>query len=600
MKKVWFFLTFLSFVCIIEWEEFLFIHYNKNMKNKKFTLKLGFLAAAVWCFSLSFTSATVFRLNIDKIESLSEVYLSDKIIPIHFADNWNDFGWFFYFSNGLIEETTWEEDPGWETDPEITTGYYVTIDNNDLPWRTETYECDRQIKWFYYNAERWERLWPLDQETWSSIWVDTTWGFYTMCQKEWYTEKLRECLTKASNGVTDFESCKKAERISFATDGDGYYGYIKHTYSGQEMALIAGVNYNPGSYSKFIPISSGGWFSPSFVRIGNKYPVWFVYDYNWWVWLVWCRVTPLGTIKNIITEYNRSDVSYDLNKMFREIGGELHYNGTDADCSNAVWDPLIWVVIEWVVWMGEMWNDNKFGVIWNQMNQKMQYFSSADINNNTIINYARKKAELLCRWKWKSWRDALSTNWDVLCVDGRDVEHSISKETKHKLQTLIVKNWNVTIRPFDYNEEGYYDIFIDSWNLIIDEPADTQKFVFDKNWFPTSYGTEQFSTDVNTAGEYTWDYAAIGSFIRWNFIVNWNIKSAWGSGLQNKYFMHWKISTRDDFDTLLDTFKWRCNYWNATDGTYCPMSIRWKWENPYDNASLVIIDQNYNSPFFND
>ena len=599
MKKVWFFLTFLSFVCIIEWEEFLFIHYNKNMKNKKITLKLGFLAAVVWCFSLSFTSATVFRLNIDKIESLSEVYLSDKIIPIHFADNWNDFGWFFYFSNGLIEETTWEEDP--ETIPEITGGYYVTIDNNSLG--IETYECDRQIKWFYYNAERWERLWPLDQETWASIWVDTTWGFYTMCQKEWYKEALSGCLYKASlPWREDFESCKKAVRISFATDGDGYYGYIKHTYSGQEMALIAGVNYNPGSSSKFIPISSGGWFSPSFVRIGNKYPVWFVYDYNWWVWLVWCRVRLeiWGSIEDIITRYNSYAVSYDLNKMFREIGGELHYDGIDADCSNAVWDPLIWVVIEWVVWMGEMWNDNKFGVIWNQMNQKMQYFSSADINNNTIINYARKKAELLCRWKWKSWWDILSTNWDVLCVDDRNVDYSISKDTKRKWQTLIVKNWDVTIRPFDNNEEGYYDIFIDSWNLIIDERDGTQKFVFDKNWFPTSYGTEQFSTDVNTAGEYTWDYAAIGSFIRWNFIVNWNIKSDWGSGLQNKYFMHWKISTRDDFDTLLDTFKWRCNYWNATDGTYCPMSIRWKWENPYDNASLVIIDQNYDSPFFND
>ena len=256
------------------------------MKNKKMTLKLSLLALVIWCFGLSFTSATFFRLNIERVETLSEKYLSDKIIPIHFADNWNDFGWFFYFSNGLTGDVEWSED----IPAQITTGHIVSVQRPNN--KVDTYECDRQIKWFYYNAERWERLRPLDQETWHSIWIETTWWFYTLCSQSWYANALSNCLTRAQDTTnpTDYNVCKDEVRSEFKTDGDGYYGYVWHTYSWQEMWVIVWVNYEVNSNKKFISIKENGWFSPSFIRIWNKYPVWFVYDYNWWVWLVWCRV----------------------------------------------------------------------------------------------------------------------------------------------------------------------------------------------------------------------------------------------------------------------------------------------------------------------
>jgi hypothetical protein len=33
----------------------------------------------------------------------------------------------------------------------------------------------------------------------------------------------------------------------------------------------------------------------------------------------------------------------------------------------------------------------------NQSDQKMQYFTTANVDNDTLMNYARKKAEILCR-----------------------------------------------------------------------------------------------------------------------------------------------------------------------------------------------------------
>jgi hypothetical protein len=83
---------------------------------------------------------------------------------------------------------------------------------------------------------------------------------------------------------------------------------------------------------------------------------------------------------------------------------------------------------------------------------------------------------------------------------------------------------------------------------------------------------------------------SIASFIRWNFIVNWNVKSASGDTLNNKYFIHGKITTKDTFGSLENTFAWRCDNEWGSDGNYCPKS------GPYRNASLVVIDQNYSSP----
>lgn len=576
------------------------------MKNKKMLLRLGLFAMVIWCLGLSTASATRFNLNIEKIESLSKTYLSNKIIPIHFADNWNDFGWFFYFSNGIGEDE-WIE---WET-PEEQEYYGISIRD----WSSITeYECNRQVKWFYYNAERGERLRPLDKETRATGLqnkITTSWWLYTVCSESWYVTELKKCL---DNDDEHIEDCKANVSEEYSIPGYWYYGQVTHTYSWQKMVLTVWVKYDTES-PKFVAINATGWFSPSFTRVGNQYPAWFIYDQNWWVGFVWCKIvnpsTITGSIKKLLFNYNKflqdGETNDPLSKMFYETGNNIDYKRTpdngyqdvnNVSCSNAVRDALLPIVIEWIVWMGASWNMSNFEYIWNQQDPKMQYFSSADINNNTIINYARKKAELLCRWKWPQ-NGCTSVANNIQCCKWDQTIEDLDNNT------YIVKNWNVTIKPFDsYTNPNRYDVFIDSWNLVINETDD--KFVFNSNWFPVNSNTADFSSDVTGSnGDYEWDNVAIGSFIRWNFIVNWRIK--WpeaGSGeLKNKYFIHWKVSTRDTFSSLTETFGWRCINWRDTNGEPCPLSRRnddgGSWRNPYEVAALVIIDQDYKSPLFN-
>ena len=59
------------------------------MKNKNL-FKFGLIAFAISCLGLSFTSATSFKLQIEKMNALQDA-ISNGMIPIHFADNGNDF-----------------------------------------------------------------------------------------------------------------------------------------------------------------------------------------------------------------------------------------------------------------------------------------------------------------------------------------------------------------------------------------------------------------------------------------------------------------------------------------------------------------------------
>ena len=587
---------------------------QQNMKNKKTLLRLGLFAMVMWCFGISYTSAlTRFHINSERIQSLSTDNLTNKIIPIHFADNWNDFGGFFYFSNGIWGNSEWEE--WWE---EWWEEYYgISISSwHDIA----AYECNRQVKWFYYNGERWERLRPLDKGTWSDGLQDkitTSWWLYTVCSKSGYVAALETCKNLGAD--QDSRVCEDNVKKAFPTDEHWYYGQLIHEFSWQKMILTVWVNYTnyePNSHG-FIKMDSDGWFSPSFIRIWNQYPAWFIYDQNWWVGFVLCRVgsgtNDTGAMKRFLSNYyallnwSNWENSSPLNSLFYETGDNIDYIRQNDDivgykdvyvnCSNAVRDALIPIVIEWIVGMGQSWNSANFEYQKNEMNDKMQFLSSSDINSNTIINYARKKAELLCRWKWNK--------------NGTCYKNPTSPINANPWEIYIVKNWDVKIKPLNSLQSDHYNIFIDSWNLIIEEDND-KRYVFDNNWFPVNYNKDDFWEAVGRdRSNYRENYVAVASFLKWNFIVNWRITGENGSWLNNRYFIHWKISTRDTLGTLTETFKWRCNNWIDSQEKPCPQTSPIKrnengeiiegssWNNPYEAAALVVIDQKYDSPFFN-
>ena len=550
------------------------------MSNKKvhliFWLVLAMLVGVIW----NFTSAISFKITFGGSSIPARAgYMRRNMTPIHFKDNWNNFGWFIYFSNGIGTG-------GAEADGDYT----VRLGG-------EIYECQQRAKWFYYNAERGERLWVLD-DSYSMAWVELSGGLYTRCRREWFKAAMWEC--KDSTNETAREDCEERVRGKYV-DTHGYYWMIWHKYWENEFVLAAWTNYVPDWNQRVM------WtlLAPTLIRFDNKYPVWFIYDGNGGLWFLWWEIGPDSDVKDII---NEADSRWGLENLF-----VLSWDGIAAPWLNidtTLWwsakNSLLSVIVDGLVWINR--DTRNTGIQWNQSNDKMQYFSSVNINNMQLINYAKQRAEILCRWKWEGYDDSsYTTEKSLYCFDNRGADDTIPARTG---ATIIVKNKNVQVNDmsnFDY--DWNYDIFVDSGNLIINEVTGDGLKVFKKNWFINKGKTvEEFSGYVfpilNSDGSYTWDDVVAWKFIKWNFIVNWNVKSNNWSGFEHVYFVYWKMTTKDTVDELSKVFKRRCQRWiQWTDGTPCPGEEKWVdnkiiWTNPYENASLVIIDQNYPSPLY--
>ncbi len=573
------------------------------MNKKNLFLKFGLMISVISFAWISFTSATSFQFQVDKVQGITDA-ITQNIIPIHFTDNWNDFWGFLYFANdGSLDETS--ED------------IYMVKTNADA-W----YACERKIKWFYYNAERWEILRPLDPNTWNVNNLVTEGWIYTLCRWAGYTEALEGCNNYDNLGYEDRESCISAVGNEFSYD-DAYYWAITHTTDRgagniENFKLIVGIKYNTvPNVTRITPsLSENNFqFAQTFMRIKNKIPVGFVYDYKWWVWFAWCEVTPsnrwhttlIEILKKIQAENERDRKK--LTDLFSLSDSILVYNGeypesSSIECNNIgkAGDSLSRVLVEWIVWLNK---ESSLGIQWNQTSSKMQYFASANINNATIINYAKRKSEILCRWKWNE------TAGNIICLNNKTRSDAVDADG-YKNKTLIVKGRNVKIKPYkDGDMDNHYDIFINGWNLIIDE-TDVTKKVFNTWWFYTTVGLSTFQEEIGAAIDsengtfsYTGGLSSVGVFVKGNFIIDWKVESSdTENGLKNKYFIYWKFTSKDDtLTTLENTFKWRCNNWVSNDlfegdeFYYCPPSAG-TYSNPYANASLVVINQDYDSPLY--
>ncbi len=666
------------------------------MKNKKLLFSLGALVFAIGCFWSSFTSATSFQLKIEKLNALW-VKMAQSIVPIHFADNWNDFWGFIYFSNGgniaekddcngewgdksgdrydgtcagseepILDEKDYcpygdksgdrydgtcagSEEPILDEEEDDASGeiYEVKISDEEA-----IYECKTRVKWFYYNAERWERLWPLDEETWASIeawyWLTTNGGLYTHCRKAWYQDKYQECEQLASQcdpedpecENQDAEACTRQVDIDYPNN-DWYFGQIKHEYKGQNFGLVIWTNYVRQNPWFGIWENDGELLGTTFIRFENIVPLWFVYDYNGWLWFAWCEIKSTDkkrTIKYLLDERKNGVWNlFEKNFIGWVFNGWIKYKGegwsSAVDCEN-IWtagDSLIKLIIEWLIGMNR---ESDLWVIWNQSDVKMQYFSSSDINSATLLNYVKERSAILCRWKWlhnPSDINAISNkflNSDIVCLSfssKNTISNDISEWTKENWKTLIVKNADVVVDPSGTADDSKnYDIFIEWWDLIINEDAETHKFVFTTQWF-IAQGKyindfidelKAIYEDENSTESYKWDFSGVWSYIRGNFVVDGHVKGATPNGkLNNKYFIHWKFTTRDSFKDLEETFVWRCSdgyvvnkAWSILDSQwrFCPISVTkkenwetvYEWYNPYEWAALVVIDQNYDSPLY--
>ena len=558
------------------------------MSNKKlhlvFWLVLTMFVGLIW----GFASAINFNINFNSSTTVRAGYMRRNLAPIHFKENWNNFGWFVYFSNGVATDD----------DDEMTEApYRVVLGEGE---NKKVYECRQRVKWFYYNAERGERLWSLD-ESYNMDWVDVGGWFYTRCNKAWFREAIEDCWKEKNEAAR--EACEKRKREEFA-DTHWYYWMIWHEYHGHKFLLSAWTNYEPYHGN---PDQRSIWneLAGTLIRFDNKYPVWFIYDANGGLWFLWGMISDDDRWVEDIYKAYEDDADNDLEKLFKfnDEGNGISSTLERVDTSGwwSATNSLLSVIVDWLVWINR--DTKNTGIQKNQNNDKMQYFSSVNINNMQLINYAKQRAEVLCRWKWKPNIDSSSK---LQCLDGV-WEGAVVAKTGW---TYVVKNSDVEVSDMSSFDEWNYDIFVYGWNLIIDENPGGNLKVFKKNGFISDMGYSEFSgvkatlNDITLA--YLWDEVVAWKFIKWNFIVDGSIKAKTNSGFDHVYFVYWKLTTTDTVDQLWNVFKRRCKMWiEGTDGTPCPGTEEYiiddapyLWINPYENASLVIIDQNYPSPLY--
>lgn len=651
------------------------------MGNKKFWLKaVLFLGSVVW-LSVSFSSAAWFNIYLSGavIEAIDMEAITKNVMPVHFADNWNDFWWFIYSDGG-------EDVKAADGVLHIWDHYGVSVGFEGRDW----YVCKHRINWFYYNSERWERLFPIDEGTaarWRDLglqpWLTTNGWLYTECMSAELDDALIECKQwndADPDDLYDEGQCERNARDSFWFNG--YYWMITHEYNWKNFGLIFGAQYSVDD-STWLSVNDM-WLGETFIRYENKYPVWLLYDYHGWVWFVGCEFTSDKTngLRKFVEMLNNWT---SLSQMFVETGNRnIEYiggSGVALNCSGVgiAANSLIQVVVEWLVWIGK---ESELGIIWNQTNPKMQFFKSVNVDNATLVNYARKKAETLCRGKWIKGENAHEKRWDsykehmqfasdfpagagnwkelyksrkslwnkgikpsdwmekhhdtwnrdfkekdrLFCIDlEKSAEKTIVAEPWY---TYIVKWGNVVVTSMDdlSDDTYYYDVYIlGGWSLLLDNVSRVYKRVITSGGFIEYKHTdaitdpdviiknyvESIETVLSWWESYRGDNVAVGAFIKWNFVVDWQLKhigkveedfSNGGNRISNRYFVYWKLTTKDSVSDLEDLFSWRCPNWISSDEdeVYCPQSASdGSWVNPYENAPLVIIDQNYDSPVFN-
>ncbi len=501
--------------------------------------------------------------------------INQKFSEVTFQANWNDFMWSIFWLNAknLISETnhTWE---------------IITISGGTVSKR-----CGMQVRWIYYNSQRWNRLWPMDQDT-LKYFRDSAGvgGGYSGLNLSWWL----------------YTSCS----------GDEYSIYGQLTYhvewDTEDSHIVAWVKYNRDNNT------ISGALARSLQRFDNKYPIWYIYDDHWggiwfiWSFTGWWEWNPIAH-SNIIAKLNQWSW---INNLFWYGGSNnSEINGWWISIRTTAWNAINTLMnawIQWTIWLSFSVNTvEKNTILWN-FDRKTLIFNALNVNFSKLINVVKKNAESLCKGKYENENQpTYSTNKNLFCIEfpATETQNNIvinnADREDLKNKTIIVKNWDVRIAWWMWVSEWPVNIFIDRWNLLLANNTD-DAVGFDKNGYATT--TNDVTKWIN---------------LKWNFIVNglvmWANKTTRAKeSFGHKLFVNWKFASlntpnypslnrTDQVSTLFGTSVNNNWIWlgNVFKRECDPIS--WSWSdngrtacnNSTDRNALlplIIIDGNYISP----
>lgn len=519
---------------------------------------------------LLWVNASQNKITVDWIKDQT---LANKFSTVHFNVWGNDFGGGFF----------WTEAKALATPQEVSAN-------------GERLLCSAQIRGFYYNSQRGERLWPLDtdsqgdlariQSSYNPSQLTINWGFYTNCQKKQAGKVVPENEDGRTNSLY------------------GIYGRITHTYKGREYSIYAGLLNN--LQQNELPTAE---LRCNFQRIDNQYPFGYIYD----------KAGGIALVGAYVKSENLAQVN-DFHKSFTEKLSKTKcvndFYSLREDPNNRektipqTNDSILWPKDNTLIFgngnaLETMMNLGIRGIV--GLSSQVQTSDQKGIENNTqktsllvsttenisnIINIANKRAESLCRNKWGS----LTPNGDIICAkNGGSID-----PRSYAGKTIVIKEGDLTLTEYMDATSQPITILLIHGDLKLPNLDASQTFL--GNGYPDKNGIIK------------------ANFLKGNFIINGLIQNQ-GTEITNKLIVHGKIAS---FNTLqepndqtkvklrnigIDTskkiwlseiFTWKCNIDTGKDtvGNPCGQENDGTSKSFLIDKSFGLIDMYFPSKLF--
>lgn len=473
--------------------------------------------------------------NTITINGIKNQALANRFSTVHFNVGGNDF-WGGFF---------------WTEAKKLSTPQIITTTAN---W--EALSCTDQVRGFYYNSQRGERLWPLDTESktdlllvkWDYKNLSINGGFYTNCQKGSINEK-NEFIPKETDKKTNPHTA--------------IYGRITHEYKGKQYSLYAGL-LNDTTNNELPPAE----LRCNLQRIDNQYPFGYIYDKAGGIAMVgaYVKSDKLDSVKKFHTVFTKKleqskcvNDYYSMQEVkknnqivtepriikdnnWKPKDSELDEQDNDLIFGNgSALETMMNLGIRGIVGLSSQVQTTDQNKIENNTRQTSLLVSTTE-NIANIINLANKRAEALCRNKWEKQIPTNPKN-EVICSEK---EGSIDPES-FAGKTLIIKNGNLTLKNYMSTNSQALTILLMQGNFILPDITPLQR-----NFSANGYiGNEIFA-----------------NYLKGNFIINGIIQPKdKKNGIKNKLIIHGKLASFNPINTadnsteknwLSDIFTWKC------------------------------------------
>ncbi len=318
--------------------------------------------------------------------------------------------------------------------------------------QTDSKTCTKLVKWLYFNSQRGKRIWPLDNETLQLLqdenptyeWLTLSWWLYTTCD---------------------------------SGNNYGIFGQITYHRGGITSYLVAGTKMNYADNSMIADMAN------SLQYFDNKIPIGYLYDSYGGIGFVGGS---LSGHQNLINYVNTGgSIQSGFAYSWDTILSSNEWREMTLSGQNSAMETMRNLIIQGSVGLSKSMEESERTSFLENLNEKTVIYNGSDINSSTVINFAKQKAQSLCKWKGKNPDFWLSTD-TILCYENYNLTIDLASDD-YTNKTIIVKSGNVILEGGMQQNSSPLNLFIDKGILYL--PATITPTGFTAEGFPGTPST---------------------------------------------------------------------------------------------------------------